>query len=134
MDAVRAVRTRARHDVASLDDALVPATRMLRDVRVAALTRRAPGVVRRAMRSDGSLRPWWDRSPVLLLVAPWVLVYAAVFADAVVALGGAVLLGWGLLTEPRWNRAERAERHELLRVYRNTVADELDARAHRLAR
>ncbi|MDN4478502.1 hypothetical protein QQX10_02305 [Demequina sp. SYSU T00039] len=134
MDAVRTVRTRARHDVAALDESLVPSTRALRDVRVAALTRHAPGVVRRAMRDEGSLRPWWDRSPLLILAAPLVLAYAIVFGDPGVGLIGAALLGWGVLAEPRLNRRERIERQQLLTVYRNTVADALVERAHRLAR
>ncbi len=134
MDAVRAVRTRARHDVAALDESLVPSTRALRDVRVAALTRHAPGVVARAMRDEGSLRPWWDRSPLLILVSPLVLAYAVVFGDPSVGLAGVALLAWGILSEPRFSRRERVEREHLLTVYRNTAADELVERAHRLAR
>ncbi|WP_062315958.1 hypothetical protein [Demequina maris] len=134
MDADRAVEERARRRVAALDNVDVPSVRDLRDFEVQVLVRRGRRVVRRVMREAGLLRPWWERSPLLVLVVPLTLAYAAVFADAMVLFIGGVLLAWGLAAEPRVNRAEGRELARLLRIYRNAVANALDARADERAR
>ncbi|WP_084830259.1 hypothetical protein [Demequina rhizosphaerae] len=77
MDADRAVEERARRRVAALDNVDVPSVRDLRDFEVQLLVRRGRRVVRRVMREAGMLRPWWERSPLLVLVVPLTLAYAA---------------------------------------------------------
>ncbi|WP_062385317.1 hypothetical protein [Demequina iriomotensis] len=131
MDALLAVQERARRDVAALDPVDVPSIRDLRDVRLASLVRRAGRIVRHEMREEGALRPWWERSPLLILAVPLALAWGGLFADVMVLFLGGVLLVWALVSEPRLNRGERREFHRLMRAYRNAAADALDARADR---
>ncbi len=133
MDVVLAVQARARQDVAALGPRSVPPTRAARDIRLAALMPRGKRRVKREMRAAGLLRPWWDRAPLLMLVAPLVLAYGLVFRE-----GGAIFLGLlvalcGAAWEPRMNRSERRECAFLVIEYRNAAADALDARGDGLA-
>ncbi|WP_062303810.1 hypothetical protein [Demequina subtropica] len=131
MDAVLIIQERARHDVAALDPVDVPSIRGLRDIRLAALMRHARRQIRHAMRDEGALRPWWERSPLLILVAPLLLTWAAVFHNGTALFVGFVAVAWGIASEPRVNRAERREYARLMTAYRNAAADALDARADR---
>ncbi|WP_062521097.1 hypothetical protein [Demequina silvatica] len=133
MDAERAVQARARHDVAALTGAFMPTTRVMRDIQLASLMRHGRRAVTRIMREAGLLRAWWARSPLLILVAPLTLTYAAVFGNALMFIAGGALLIWGGMSEPRLNRAERQERRLLLLAYRNAAADALDACVDRFA-
>lgn len=129
MDLVREVRARARRDVADLDGVHVHALRHLRDLELAALMRRAPRFVRRVMRRHGLLRPWWERSPLLIVVGPLMVTVAVMFANPLAFVVGVALVMTGFVTEPRMGRAERREERELTRAYRHAAADALDARA-----
>ncbi|WP_062378513.1 hypothetical protein [Demequina pelophila] len=125
MDAAAVVEERARADVAALGRTAMSTVRALQDFKVEALTRRAPRFVRGVMREAGLLRPWWDRTPVLMLVAPLTLALAWVFMSPPLLLVGAGALAWGVAAEPRLNRAERREYERLLHAYRYAAAEAL---------
>ncbi|WP_082104500.1 hypothetical protein [Demequina soli] len=128
MDAGDAVARRARNDVGRLNAADVPAVRMVRDLWLGELVRRSQRKVLRIMRECALVRPWWERSPVLVLVAPLVLTWAVVLSSGGAAVLATALIAWAAVAEPRLNRAERRDLALLLRAYRNAAADALDAR------
>ncbi|WP_042212738.1 hypothetical protein [Demequina mangrovi] len=133
MDAALAMQERARRDVDALRLCDVPSVRELRDLRLATLSRHARRLARRTMRAEGTLRPWYARSPVLMVALPLALAWGVLFTSIPAFFLAVVVLAWGLTSEPRLSRAERVEYTRVMTAYRNAAADALDARADRKA-